>query len=240
MYHSGINWGTKGLWRDLHLRIEGQGVYELQKQFLLDWYYSHKESLIGQEFFPEIQEKGTSLLQVVNTSPFDPYESITSGFFQAINLARKNITIQTPYFAPVIQIMRAIQTASLSGVEVRLMIPKQSDNRLIDAGTITYLQPLLETNVKIYLYNAGFIHSKMFVIDDYLTIIGTANMDFRSFELNFESSVFIYDTKIARVGLDIFELDLLDSELLDKEIWAKRPKWKKLIDSFVRLFSPLF
>lgn len=236
-YVDGLSWGV---WRDLAIRIQGKGVHALQIIFLLDWYYSQKESLSSPAFFPELPGYGSNPMQVVSSGPLDMYENLTEGFFQAINTAKKYVYIQTPYFIPSDQIIEAMMTAAMSGIEVRLVIPERSDNVFVGAATLSYVKLLLAYNVRVYLYTAGFLHSKLVVIDDSLTIIGSANMDVRSFELNFEASTFIYDTESATKAKEIFMNDLKDARLVLPDEWKKRPRIKQYFESVMRLMTPLF
>lgn len=236
-YIKGLKWGA---WKDLSIRIQGNGVHALQVVFLLDWYYSHKETLNGSSYFPEIEPQGNNPMQVVTSSPMYTYENLTEGFFQAINSAQKSIYIQTPYFMPSEQIVRAMETAALSGIEVNLMIPRRCDNPLVGAASYSYIRSLLERGVKVWLYTAGFLHSKLIVVDDSLTIVGSANMDTRSFELNFEASAFIYDSETALKAKDIFLGDQKDAIRLEYDKWIKRPRLKRYFESMMRLMSPVF
>ncbi|MFR9165166.1 MAG: cardiolipin synthase [Dysgonomonas sp.] len=236
-YIEGVKWGV---WRDMHIRIEGQGVYGLQTTFILDWYYAHKENLNRAEYFPKVESKGNNPLQIVSSGPVDVYESITSGFFEAINCAKRYVYMQTPYFIPTDHIIKAMQVAAMSGVEVILVIPAKSDNAFVDAGTFSFVNDLIDANVKVYLYEKGFIHSKMFVIDDYLTVVGSANMDIRSFDLDFETCAFVYDEDTALKAKEIFMNDLKDSKFVVPEEWKNRPALRRLFESIMRLLTPLF
>jgi len=236
-YVKGLKWGT---WRDLSIRIKGKSVHILQVIFLLDWFYSHKESLNDHNFFPQIPVLGENPMQIVTSSPMHAYESLSEGFFQAINTAQRYVYIQTPYFIPSDEIVRAMENAALSGVEVRLIIPKRSDNPFVSAASYSYIRSLLEKKVKVHLYTAGFLHSKLIVVDDSLTIIGSGNMDTRSFELNFEDCAFIYDEETSRITKDIFLRDMEDSTELYLREWKKRSKFKLYFESLMRLMSPVF
>lgn len=239
-YVEGVKWGTEGYWRDMQIRIEGQGVYGLQAVFLLDWYYTHKENLMTEPYFPPIEPLGGNPLQIVSGGPDDAHESIGSGFFEAMNSAQEYIYIQTPYFIPSDHIIKAMQTAAMSGIDVRIIIPGQSDSRFTDAVAFSYVQKLLRSDVKVYLYRAGFMHSKMFVIDGDLTIVGSANMDIRSFDLDFETCAFIYDRETASKAKEIFMNDLKDSQAVTLEGWNDRPWHRKAFESVMRLVAPLF
>ncbi|MDL2256080.1 cardiolipin synthase [Parabacteroides sp. OttesenSCG-928-K15] len=236
-YVKGLKWGV---WRDLTIRIRGKAVYALQVIFLMDWYYSHKEALENPAYFPPVADLGNNPVQIVTSGPMDTYEALTEGFFQAISNAQQYIYIQTPYFMPSDHIVKAMQMAALSGVEVRLMIPRRSDNFLVGAASRSFIRSLLESNVKVYLYTAGFLHSKLIVVDDSLAIIGSANMDTRSFELNFEDCAFIYNKETAQKAKEIFYADMQDACEVDIEKWMKRARWKHYFESLMRLMTPVF
>lgn len=236
-YIEGVSWG---IWRDMQIRIEGAGSKALQQDFLTDWYYMHKsvpEDI--NKYFPDMERFGNNPLQIVSSGPIDVFQSIERGLFQAIMDAKKSIYIQTPYFIPSERILSAIQTASISGVDVHVMIPKKSDNFFVDGATYSFIRDLLYYNVKVYLYSAGFIHTKCMVVDEFLTAVGSANMDNRSFELSFEADAFIYDSQSALTARDIFLNDVKDSILIDKTEWKKRPWTRWLFESIMRIFTPV-
>jgi cardiolipin synthase len=160
------------------------------------------------------------------------------GMYYAITTAQEYVYIQTPYFMPPDEVLVAIQTAALRGVDVRLIIPTKSDTTMAQASNNSYIERLLEAGVRVYWYNKGFLHSKTMVIDNLISSIGTTNMDFRSFEQNFEVNAFIYEEETA---LKLKSLFLKDTELcieLELENWKDRPKIKRIKESLSRLFSP--
>lgn len=236
-YIAGVSWGV---WRDMQIRIEGKGVFGLQKTFLIDWYMTNKSIPSFQNLYPPVEGDGKNPLQIVSSGPVDMYNSIEKGFFQAINGAKKSICIQTPYFIPSENILNALQTASISGIEVCIIIPEKSDNFFIDRATYSFVKDLLNYDIKVYLYTAGFIHSKCLIIDDFMTTVGSANMDVRSFELSFETNAFIYDRETAMKAKDIFVKDLKDSRLVNKSDWKKRSKFQRFFESVMHMFTPLF
>jgi len=235
-YVEGVSWGC---WRDMQIRIEGNGVKGLQKVFLLDWYFSHKSLPQSPHYFPQTESYGDNPLQIVSSGPIDKYNSIERGILQAVNGANKNIYIQTPYFIPSETILTALQTAAISGVDIHVMIPKRSDNFFVDGATYSFVKDLLNYGIRVYLYSAGFIHTKCLVIDDFLTIVGSANMDVRSFELSFETNAFIYDENSAMKAKDIFLKDRDDSQEVFRSEWKKRPVLRRFFESVMRLFTPL-
>ena len=161
------------------------------------------------------------------------------GLTLAISSARKYFYIQTPYFLPTEQILSAMQIAALSGVDVRLMLPERADNRFTHWGSHSYLADVLRAGVKVYFYKKGFLHSKLMISDDMLSSIGSTNVDFRSFEHNFEVNAFIYGTETALQMKEIFMEDQRECTQIFLKSWEKRPRGRKAIESVVRLFAPL-
>lgn len=229
----------KGIWRDSHIKIEGKAVHGLQTSFIIDWFLSRKQLLSSRVYFPQLSAHGDTMMQIVTSGPTGEYREIYQGIFYAISNAKKCINIQTPYFIPTDSLSLAIRSAALSGVDVRLMLPEVSDSRLVNIASQSYIRDMLKAGVKVYFFKAGFIHSKLITIDDSLTIIGSANMDVRSYELNFEVNAFIYDEKVAVDAVQIYEDDLKNSEQLVLEEWGKRSGFRKFLESVMRLFAPL-
>lgn len=235
-YTKGLKWGY---WRDTHMRFEGDGVAGLQSLFLTDWMYVTNKLHQTQRFFPRTDLRNDVYMQVVGSGPDMDYQTIMQGFCHAIHSAQKYIYIHNPYFLPNESIMNALQTAALSGIDVKIIIPYRSDARVVFEASLTYVSPLLDAGAEFYQYRRGFIHSKAIVIDDDLAIIGSANMDYRSFDQNFEDSAFVYDKAAAERARDIFQADLRKSRRITPETWKKRPWWRKLLESVARLLSPV-
>jgi cardiolipin synthase len=233
-------YGNKlGRWRDTVVRLEGAAVHGLQLLFMVDWFFVDRKLIEGSEYFPEPPKFDSNLIQLVSSGPDSDWESIMQGIASAIMSATNNICIHTPYFMPNEVIASCLEMAALSGVDVRVMIPLRSDSKLSDASTFSYLGHALEAGVRIFIYNRGFLHSKAIVIDDFVSIIGSANLDERSFAQNFEANAFIYD---AKTGHDLRTLFLKDMEYckeLTLDDWNNRKRSQKLKESFARLFSPL-
>lgn len=228
-----------GIWRDSHIKIEGEAVAGLQTSFIVDWNYSHKEFLSDDIYFPKVQEQGDNLIQIATSGPMGQTQNIHLAIVHAIYNAKKYIYIQTPYFIPTDNLLTAIQTAAIRGVDIRVMIPRHSDTTFVHIATMSFISELLRVGVSVYFYEAGFLHSKLTVIDDFLTITGSANMDVRSFEHNFEINAFIYNEESTQIAKEIFFNDMNDSTLLNVDYWNKRSWISKVKESIVRLFSPL-
>lgn len=235
-YIRGVDWG---IWRDTHMLIEGTAVHGLQTAFLLDWYFVDRTLLTKAVYFPRTVSGGSALVQVVTSEPVGQWKEIMQGLAMAIYRARKYFYIQTPYFLPTESILVALQTAALAGVDIRLMLPWRADSRLTHLATCSYVADMLYAGVKVYFYRKGFLHSKLMVSDDQLTTVGSTNMDFRSFEHNFEVNAFVYDTEFALQMREVFLQDQRDCEQLHLKHWEKRPSSRKMLESFVRLLSPL-
>ena len=235
-YLRGVSWGV---WRDTHLQVEGKAVYGLQTSFLTDWYATDHSLITSSRYFPVMEKEGDSLMQIVTSDPIGKCRDIMQGLLIAIASARRYIYIQTPYLLPTEPILMALNTMAQAGVDVRIMIPEKADTRLPHWGTRSYLDELMEAGVKIYMYKKGFLHSKLVVCDDSLSTVGSANMDFRSFEHNFEVNAFMYDRGSALRLRNIFLNDQKDSVMLSLKSWRKRPWYQKLLESVIRLFAPL-
>ena len=235
-YVRGFSWG---IWRDTHLMLKGKAVHGLQTAFLLDWYFVDRTLISAAKYFPKLDNPGSSLVQIVTCEPVGPWREIMQGLVKAMSEARKYFYIQTPYFLPTEPMLVAMQTAALSGVDVRLMLPYRADSRLTHLASCSYLADVLRAGVKVYLYQKGFLHSKLMVSDDLLSTVGSTNMDFRSFEHNFEVNAFIYDTETALQMREIFLQDQRDCLPVSLKTWEKRSRSRKVAESTVRLLSPL-
>ena len=221
------------------MKVEGKAVYGLQTAFLTDWYATDHSLISSSRYFPEMGFEGHSLMQVVTSDPVGKWHDIMQGMLVAITSTKKYLYVQTPYFLPTDSVLLALKTVALAGVDVRIMIPEKSDTRWIHWGTLSYLDELMEAGVKVYMYQKGFLHSKLMVSDDCLSTVGSTNMDFRSFELNFEVNAFMYDRGSAVALKEIFLSDQKDAVLLQRRTWRMRPWHRKLKESFIRLFAPL-
>jgi len=236
--------GKKKLfWRDTHLRIEGPGVLYLQYLFLCDWNFCAKDNLEFNElFFPQISSwpvNGDKIVQIAASGPDSDEPTILFSLLQAINLATEEILISTPYFIPGETILDALIVSSLGGVSVKVLVPGISDSVLVNAAARSYYGDLLETGVEIYRYTKGFVHAKTTVVDRKIAIVGTANMDARSFELNFEVNAIVYDKEVADQLAAVFYEDIKDAEKIDARRWEIRPWYKQLSEKTARLVSPL-
>jgi cardiolipin synthase A/B len=228
-------------WRDTHLRIDGPGVQYLQYLFFCDWNFCSRQKLQpGPVYFPDNKHpEGNQSVQIAASGPDSPTSTIMLSLLKAINLARNEVLLTTPYFIPGETILNALKVASLGGVSVKLLAPGISDSRLVNAAAWSYYDDLLRAGVEIYLYRKGFIHVKTLVVDNYVSIAGTANMDYRSFDLNFEVNAVVYGDKLAGELRKTFFHDLAHAEKIEPEVWRKRPVFKQMPERIARLLSPL-
>lgn len=230
-----------GYWRDTHLRIKGGAVLEIQTRFILDWNQASDRHDIpySPNLFPEDISTGNVSIQIVSSGPDSEYEQIKNGYIKMIASAKESIFIQTPYFIPDASILDAIRVASLSGVDVRIMIPNKPDHPFVYWATYNYIGEMLKSGVKAYIYDNGFIHAKSIVVDNKISSVGSANIDVRSFRLNFEANAFIYNKEIAaKLTKDFYE-DMKLSWELTLEKYQQRSLWVRFKESISRLLSPI-
>jgi cardiolipin synthase A/B len=231
---------STGMWQDMQLRIEGEAVHSLQIIFLTDWYFVSKKVINDDLYFPQHCIQENHLVQITASGPDSNWASIMQAYFAAITTAEKHIYIATPYFIPNESILTALKTAALGGIDVRIMLPYKSDSHVVFRSTLSFVNELLETGVKIYFYTKGFNHSKLMLVDGVFSSIGTANMDIRSFDQNFEVNAIIYDEVITS-RLEKFYLDdIANCKTCTLDDWNNRPWLDSVKESLARLFSPLF
>ena len=235
-YLQGVKWGR---WRDTMLLLRGAAVHGLQASFLVDWYFTSRTLVSGKRYFPHEGNVGDAIVQVVPSNPVGEVRTIMSGMVKLLSTAKNHVYLQTPYFMPNEPFLLAMRSAAMSGADVRLMIPMRSDSWVADHISMSYLGDVMKAGVKVYLYSGGMLHSKTVVCDDYVSSVGSANLDFRSFYYNFEVNAFIYDRSVA-LGLKRTFLD--DAEHCHQLTWSEycaRPFLHRCLESFARLFSPL-
>lgn len=229
-----------GYWRDTHLRIYGKAVFAMQTRFILDWNQAADNKITYQpNYFPEIVPKGETDIQIVSSGPDSEWEQIKYGMLKMISSAEKYIYIQTPYFIPDASVLDAIKIAVLSGIDVRLMIPSKPDHPFVYWATYSNVGALLKAGGKVYIYENGFIHAKTIVADGKISTVGTANMDMRSFRLNFEVNAFLYDQKLSKELVRIFEQDMEHSRILTLEEYNARSTKIRFKEAIARLLSPV-
>lgn len=229
-------------WRDLHLRLEGAAVGGLQRIFTTDWYFMRTDLLSDSAYFPgqksDLHTPG-ALIQIVAANPVVRYPEVMYSLTWLIYNAKSYLYIQTPYFMPSDSVLQALQTAALSGVDVRIMVPEKPDAHLLRWGNDSYFEDALRAGIHLYIYKEGFLHSKIAVADDDWCTIGSTNMDARSFDNNFEANAFIYDSQMAATLRDRFLMDMNSCTEIHLHDWIKRPFYKKYMESATRIFSPI-
>lgn len=235
-YLRGFSWGT---WRDTHVKVEGRAVYGLQTAFLIDWFAMDRTLLTSADYFPPLKEYGSSVVQVVTSDPVGEWHDIMQGLVKAVCSARHYFYVQTPYLLLSDEVLAAFQTAALAGVDVRIMLPRKADTFITHKGSLSYLDDLMKAGVKVYLYKKGFLHSKLWVSDDTFASVGSTNLDFRSFEHNFEANIFFYDMATVVRLKEIFLADQRYALLLSRKLWNQRSFKNKVTESIVRLLAPL-
>lgn len=235
-----VNANNNKYWRDTHVRLVGEAVRQLQILFLTTWDFASDEALeITKSYFPEHSCKENIPLQIAASGPDTDWSNIMEAIFVAITNAEDHIYITTPYFIANDEIITALQVAARSNLEVKLIVPKKSDSWIAEYATNSYLESLLEAGVEVYHYTKGFVHAKTMVVDGVFSTVGTANMDYRSFNINFEVNALIYNKKISKELTTFFNDDLKDSEKIDFEAWRNRSKRTKMIEAVARLAAPL-
>ncbi len=229
-----------GVWRDTHMKIEGEGVYILQDIFLRDWYFVSDEKVMEEDrYFPVLAYYGDEIVQIAPSGPDSDWESILQAYFMIIAMAKKRIHIITPYLIPSESIKDALITSALAGVDVKIIVPGIPDKKFVYWATESNFEELLKAGIRIYRYSPGFIHSKIFVTDSGVASIGTANLDLRSLQQNFEVNAFYYDKEVVEKLEEIFQDDLKYSEEVLLKDFLDRNAMDRLKQSTARLFSPL-
>ena len=231
--------GKRERWRDTHFRIEGSGVAGLQASFLSDWSATTKQAVGGPAYFPAPERLTDNVMQIVPSGPLGKWRTLLQAVEYAVSRAAQRVWIETPYYLPSETLNAALQEAALAGIDVRLMLPERSDSRVVDLASHSYLDDMMQAGVKIAFYTPGFLHSKLLLIDDDLAVVGSANMDFRSFEHNFEVNAFVYDRAFNARLAAIYETDLGDCRRVTPGDWFRRPSTRRWAESFMRIFSPL-
>ncbi len=224
------------LWRDCHLRLTGPAVATLLYSFARDWNFMGRE-LIDEPLTTE--PTGNVGVQCVTGGPMSQWNNLAHLYMQAITSATKRVWIQTPYFLPPDHLIRALQNAALQGVDVRIMVPRRSDSKMLAYASRSYFSECLKAGVKFYLYEPGMLHSKLMIIDDELATVGSTNFDFRSFEHNFEGNLLIYSQEFNSSLCEVFLNDQKETTRMHSIAWKQRPLPQKVVESVLRLLSPI-
>ena len=227
-------------WRDTHLRISGEAVAALQYSFAIDWNFTTRKLLTSPTMhYDEPLVKTDYVVQMMSSGPTNRWNNISFVFFKAITLARSRVYVQTPYFLPSDALLKALQSAALAGVDVRIMIPRRPDSLMLRLATGSYIKECMQSGIKVYFYEPSVMHAKVVIVDDEFVTTGSTNFDFRSFEHNFEFNALIYSKEFNLKMRDIFEADIQQCTRLSMGTWKKRPVVQKAMESVVRLISPI-
>lgn len=228
-----------GSWRDTHLQIKGDAAACLQVIFAADWYFVINENLAGEKYFPKFSEQPGTAVQISASGPDSDWKNIEQAFFAAITNAKEKVYITTPYLMPPKSIVAALEMAALSNVDVRIIIPEKSEAITPKWCSFSYVGKLLEAGVKIYFYQVGFIHSKIIIVDDIFSSVGTSNLDFRSLETNFEVNAFVYEKEFTQKLTEYFIADLKNSREIILTGWKQRPWHFKIREALAHVFAPM-
>lgn len=233
--------GNGRLWRDTHVRIEGEAVSALLYQFSVDWnFLKEDQHIVPLAPSPSEGKPATRIpAQLVTSGPTDKLASIALLYQRAILSAHRCVYVQTPYFLPTDALLKALQTAALSRVDVRIMLPARSDSDMLRLASFSYITECLEAGIKVYLYKPGMLHAKTIVVDDEFVSVGSTNFDFRSFEHNFEGNMLFYDKGVNAEFRDIFFSDMAQCKKLSLAEWRRRRRSQRVAESIIRLFSPI-
>lgn len=241
-----VDGGKFDCWRDTHVRVAGPIVDAMQYSFAVDWNFMGRgliELDVPSDDMPDISFGSSAVsgvgVQMLSSGPMAEWSNIALAFQKAIANARKRVYIQTPYFLPTEGLLKSLQAAALSHVDVRIMAPIKSDSAMLTHASASYVAECLKAGIKIYLYNKGMLHSKMMIVDDEMVTIGSTNFDFRSFDYNFEANLFFYSKEFNGRMLALFRSDLADCLRVVPDKWKRRPFGVKVAESLLRLLSPV-
>lgn len=230
-----------GPWIDTMLRLRGEAVHSLQAIFFTDWSFVAGHDIANRaDYFPKVLNAPFRPLQIATSGPDSDWANIMQAYFYAITRASEHIYIASPYFIPNESVLTALKTAALGGIDIRIMLPGQSDSRVVYWSSLSYVQELLEAGIKVYMLYNAFNHSKVMMVDGSCAFVGSANMDIRSFEDNFEVAAIIYDRDTTRQLEATFMQHLQRCVRLDIEQWSNRPIRTTFVEAMARIVSPLF
>lgn len=228
-----------GVWRDTHFRLEGDIVESLLYSFIVDWNFLKKETELIREHCLPNNIRNQCGIQLVTSGPTGYWDNLALTFLKAISSATRSIYIQTPYFLPTDALLHSLEAAALAKIDVRIMIPRKTDSRLLQYASFSYVTQCIKSGIKVYLYDPGMLHSKMMIIDEEIVTAGSTNFDFRSFENNFECNIMVYDRDFNSKMREIFFRDLEDCIKVQLSRWKTRPVMHRMLESMIRLFSPI-
>mgnify|MGYP000017894378 len=230
-----------GTWRDMHMRIEGDAVNDLQEIFLTIWNKETKQNIGGEAYFPQHEEQTDStniVVAIVDRTPKKNSRMLSHAYAMSIYSAQKNVHIVNPYFVPTSSIKKALNRTIDRGVDVTIMVSSASDIPFTPDAALYKLHKLMKRGATVYMYNGGFHHSKIMMVDDLFCTVGTANLNSRSLRYDYETNAFIFDKRITGELNNMFRNDIEHCTQLTPEFWKKRSPWKKFVGWFANLFTP--
>lgn len=230
-----------GAWRDMHVRIEGDAVGYLQEIFLTIWNKTAKQKIEGEVYFPSATDTlpgFNKAVAIVDRAPKKLPKLMRRVYAKAINSAKEKIQIVNPYFLPTHSIRESLKKAIDRGVEVEIMLSSKADIAFTPEGSIYVAHKLMKRGAEVYLYDGGFHHSKIMMVDDLFCTVGTTNLDSRSLRFDYEVNAFIFDKETTKELIEVFEKDKENSTQMTPETWKKRSKWKKIVGWCANLFTP--
>ncbi len=231
-----------GEWRDMHMRIEGGAVNELQKIFLNIWNKETRQNINGEVYFPipEAQSDSSNMtVAIVDRVPKENSSILRHSYVAAINSAKKNLRIINPYFVPTSSITKALKRSIDRGIDVRIMVSSASDVPFTPDAALYKLHKLMKRGATVYMYNGGFHHSKVMTVDNTFCTVGTANLNSRSLRYDYETNAFIFDRGITAELNQMYKNDVKQCTQLTPEFWKKRTVWRKFVGWFANLFTPV-
>lgn len=228
-----------GFWRDTFIRIEGESVRVLQNLFLLNWTLAKGQEFQGTAYFPDNEVLDQKIVQVISSAPGDAHQAILGIQNKMLFLAQKSIRLTTPYFIPDEGLLRALKMAAQEGIDVQIIVPckEHTDSIFAWYASMSFMEELLQTGVRVFVYQKGFIHSKLCIVDRDMATLGTANFDIRSFILDFEVNLMLYDVESIQILTQYFNEDLRNSMEVKYEDFVKRSTADKIKEKCIRCFS---
>jgi cardiolipin synthase len=226
-------------WRETDVCLEGPGVEELQTVFAEDWSYASGENLTGEAFYPSPPARGATLVQALPTGPDRRENALAMIFLEAIHSARERVTITTPYFIPTLPMALALESAARKGVRVDLLLPRRTDHPVVDWAGRSWFKEFLKSGVRIYQHGESFLHSKVVTVDGHLALVGSANMDTRSFLINFELSLLLYDQAVTGHLVRVFDRMIARATVVEHDELADLSLTRHFVEGLCRVLSPL-
>lgn len=231
--------GDARAWRDTQVKLVGDAAIPLQLAFLEDWHYATGQWVEGERYLPGFTGKGTIPVQILVSGPDTPEQAIRSAYMTALGSAKERVWITTPYFVPDEPLELALRTAAMRGIDVRVLVPFDSDHKFLDAAAGSYFPELLEVGVRVYRYGPPALHAKTMVVDSCVAIVGSANFDTRSLRLNFEVAAAIFDEAVVADLARLYQADLEKSRRLTQDQLERKAVPERLVEGVARLLSPL-